>query len=158
MSHLSLLCSSHPCLDKLSWILQECGRSAVPNGSVWNKKVALTSIWRWFLSVSLNLHASGDTSVGFSAWEIGNVNESVVECRFNVAHAEDVLLVLLVGVHLRRSVISNLLFLLLRLFTLNFGLNTHKHPINHLHKPERETDKINPDSPRDRPTTRHQMR
>ena len=55
------------------------------------------------------------------------MNESVVECRFNVAHAEDVLLVLLVGVYLRRSVISNLLFFLLRLFTLSFGLNTHKH-------------------------------
>ena len=79
------------------------------------------------------------------------MNESVVECRFNVAHAEDVLLVLLVGVHLRRSVISNLLFLLLRLFTLSFGLNTHKHPINHLSKPESATIKINPDSPRDRP-------
>ena len=55
------------------------------------------------------------------------MNESVVECRFNVAHAEGVLLVLLVGIDLRRSVISNLLFFLLRLLTLGLGcLNTHK--------------------------------
>ena len=38
----------------------------------------LTSIWRALLSVSLDLHATGDSRVGFSSGEISDVNESVV--------------------------------------------------------------------------------
>ena len=39
----------------------------------------LTSIWRRFFSIGLNLHTTGDSAVGFSTGEISDVNESVVE-------------------------------------------------------------------------------
>lgn len=49
-----------------------------------------SGVWGGLLSVGLDLHASGDSSVGFSAREIRNVNESVVERSLDVADAEDV--------------------------------------------------------------------
>lgn len=39
----------------------------------------LTSVRGGFFSISLNLHSTGDSAVGFSTGEIGDVNESVVE-------------------------------------------------------------------------------
>ena len=39
----------------------------------------LTSVGRRLFSISLNLHSTGDSAVGFSTGEIGDVNESVVE-------------------------------------------------------------------------------
>ena len=55
------------------------------------------------------------------------MNESVVECRLDVADTKSVSRVLLVWVHLRWSEVGGLLFLLLRLLRLSLGLNTHKH-------------------------------
>ena len=55
------------------------------------------------------------------------MNESVVECRLDVADTKCVSRVLLVWVHLRWSEVGGLLFLLLRLLRLSLGLNTHKH-------------------------------
>ena len=46
------------------------------------------------------------------------MNESVVKCRFDVAHTKDVLLVFVVLVDLRGSVVPNLLLLGLRLGSL----------------------------------------
>ena len=57
----------------------------------------LTSVGGGLLSIGLDLHASGDAGVGFSAGQIGNVNESVIERSLDVAHAEDVLSVLAWG-------------------------------------------------------------
>ena len=39
----------------------------------------LTSVWRRFFSIGLNLHSTGDSAVGFSTGEIGDMDESVVE-------------------------------------------------------------------------------
>ena len=48
----------------------------------------LTSIGRALLSVSLDLHATGDSRVGFPSGEIGDVNESVVRGCQQVDNAE----------------------------------------------------------------------
>ena len=79
-------------------------------------------------SVSLDLHTTGDTGVSFTAGEIGDVNEGVVEVSLQVAHTEDVL-GLLGLTHLGGTVVSDLGFLglsvsLLFLLSLGkFGLN-----------------------------------
>ena len=77
----------------------------------------LTSIWRGLLSISLDLHTSGDSGVGFSSGEISNVNESVVESSLDVADTEDVLLVVTWS-GLWRSVVNNFLFFLLGISAL----------------------------------------
>lgn len=71
----------------------------------------LTSIWRGLLSIGLDLHTSGDARVGFSSREISNVNESVVESGFDVAHSKDVLIGF-ANILLWWSVVDNLLFFL----------------------------------------------
>ena len=47
-----------------------------------------------FFSVGLDFHASGDSGVGFSAGEVGDVDEGVVERGEDVAHCEEKLLAL----------------------------------------------------------------
>lgn len=61
-------------------------------------------------SVSLHLHAAGDAGVGFTAGEIGHVDEGVVEVGLQVAHAKDVLGLLGLA-QLGGTVVGNLLFL-----------------------------------------------
>lgn len=39
-------------------------------------------VWRGFVTVSLDLHATGDTGDGFLAGEIGDVDKGVVEADF----------------------------------------------------------------------------
>lgn len=67
----------------------------------------LTSVGRRFFSVSLDLHSTGDSSVGFSAGEIGNVDEGVVESCQDVADSE-LVLVLLASSNDGGTVVSNL--------------------------------------------------
>ena len=40
----------------------------------------LTSIWRAFFSISLDLHSTSDSCISFSSRKISHVDESVVEC------------------------------------------------------------------------------
>ena len=49
----------------------------------------LTSIWRRFFSIGLNLHTTGDSAVGFSTGEISDVDESVVEGSKEMDNTED---------------------------------------------------------------------
>lgn len=50
-----------------------------------------SSVGRRFFSVSLDLHTTGDAGVGFTAGEIGNVDEGVVLGGLDVADTEGVL-------------------------------------------------------------------
>lgn len=61
-------------------------------------------------SVSLNLHTTGDTGVGFTAGEISDVDESVVEGGLDVADTEDVF-GLLGGTNLGGTVVGDLFLL-----------------------------------------------
>jgi hypothetical protein len=70
----------------------------------------LTSIGRRLLSVSLDLHATGDSGVGLTARQVSHVDEGIVECGEDVANTESVL-GLLSSTNGGRSVVSNLLFL-----------------------------------------------
>lgn len=63
-----------------------------------------------FFSISLNLHTTGDTGVGFTTRQISHVNESVVEGRLDVANSENVVGVLGVGANLGGTVVSDLDF------------------------------------------------
>ena len=74
--------------------------------------LVLTSVRGGLLTIGLDLHATGDTRVGFTAGQISNVNESIVERSLDVADAENVLGVL-AGLGLRGTVVDHLLFLLL---------------------------------------------
>ena len=74
-------------------------------------------------SVSLDLHTTGDTGVGFTAGEIGDVNEGVVEVSLQVANTEDVLR-LLGLTELGGTVVGNTFFLgftVGELFLLSLG-------------------------------------
>ena len=51
----------------------------------------LTSIGRGLLSVSLDLHTTGDSSVGLAAGQVSHVDEGIVECGQDVADTESVL-------------------------------------------------------------------
>ena len=48
----------------------------------------LTSVRRRLFSIGLNLHSTGDSAVGFSTGEIGDVNESVVKGREEMNNTE----------------------------------------------------------------------
>lgn len=52
----------------------------------------LTSIWGRLFSIGLDLHTSSDLAVGFSARQIGHVDEGVVEGGQQVDDSEGVLL------------------------------------------------------------------
>ena len=86
------------------------------------------SVGRGLFSVSLDLHTTGDTGVSFTAGEIGDVNEGVVEVSLQVANTEDVLGLLGLA-HLGGTVVGSLGFLglsiglSLLLSLSNFGLN-----------------------------------
>jgi hypothetical protein len=47
------------------------------------------SVWGGLVTVSLDLHATGDTGDGFAAGQIGDVDEGVVEGRENAGNAKD---------------------------------------------------------------------
>jgi len=47
------------------------------------------SVWGGLVTVSLDLHATGDTGDGFAAGQIGDVDEGVVEGRKDAGNAED---------------------------------------------------------------------
>ena len=68
----------------------------------------LTSIGRALLSVSLDLHATADSRVGFPSGEIGDVNESVV-CGSQQVHNSKVHDLSVVGTDLRWTEIGLLL-------------------------------------------------
>ena len=70
----------------------------------------LTSIRRWFFSISLDFHSSCDSCVGFSSWKISHVNEGVIECCHDVADSENILSGFS-NSSLWRSVVSYLFFL-----------------------------------------------
>ena len=84
---------------------------------------SLTSIGRGLLSVSLDLHATGNSGVGLTAGQVSHVDEGIVECGQDVADTEDVLS-LLAGSSSRRSVVSDLLFLSSAFFTFSASLST----------------------------------
>ena len=46
-------------------------------------------VWGAFFFVRSDLHASGDSAVGFAASQIGHVDESIVESRQDVHDSED---------------------------------------------------------------------
>ena len=56
------------------------------------RSLILTRIWRGLFSISLDLHTTTDSSVGFSTRQISNVDESVVEGGQQVDDTEVVLL------------------------------------------------------------------
>jgi hypothetical protein len=47
------------------------------------------SVWGGLITVSLDLHATGDTGDGFAARQIGDVDEGIVEGRENAGNAEN---------------------------------------------------------------------
>jgi hypothetical protein len=47
------------------------------------------SIWGGLVTISLDLHATGDTGDGFAAGQIGDVDEGVVEGREDTGNAEN---------------------------------------------------------------------
>lgn len=47
------------------------------------------SVWGGLITISLDLHATGDTGDGLAAGQIGDVDEGVVEGRENAGNAED---------------------------------------------------------------------
>ena len=70
----------------------------------------LTSI-RWGLfSIGLDLHSTWNSGVSFSSWEIGHMDESIVEGGKDVANSENVV-VWLCRSNLRGSVVGKLLLL-----------------------------------------------
>ena len=69
----------------------------------------LTSVWGRFFSISLNLHSTGDSAVGFSTGKISNVNESVIEGGKKMDNTEVV--DILLGTDLRWTEIGLLLLL-----------------------------------------------
>ena len=69
----------------------------------------LTSIWGGFFSISLNLHSTGDSAVGFSTGEISHVNESVIEGGKEMDNTE--VDNIFIGTDLRWTEIGLLLFL-----------------------------------------------
>lgn len=84
-------------------------------------------VWRGLFSISLDLHTTGDSGVGFTAGQISDVDESVGTSRLDVANTESAVLVILVGTGGWWSVVGLLLLLLsfgiLTLLTLgSFGL------------------------------------
>lgn len=83
----------------------------------------LTSIGGGFLSISLDLHSTGDSSVGLTAGQVGHVDEGIVECGQDVADTKDVL-GLLASTSGRRSVVSDFLFLSSAFFTFSASLGT----------------------------------
>ena len=74
----------------------------------------LTSIRRWFFSISLNLHATSDSSICFSSRKISDVDESIVECRHKMDNCKCV--AIFVGTCLWWTEICNLFFLNLNFF------------------------------------------
>ena len=72
-------------------------------------KKVLTSIGGGFLSISLDLHSTGDSAVSFTAGEIGHMEESVVESGLDVADTE-VQLILVLVLRAGGSVVDNLVF------------------------------------------------
>ena len=68
-----------------------------------------SSIGGGFLSISLDLHSTGDSAVSFTAGEIGHMEESVVESGLDVADTE-VQLILVLVLRAGGSVVDNLLF------------------------------------------------
>lgn len=71
-----------------------------------------SSVGRALFSVSLDLHATADTGVGFAAGHISHVDESVVLGGLDVADTEHIILVGAVLIHVGGSVVSqSLLFL-----------------------------------------------
>jgi len=48
-----------------------------------------SSIWGWFFSVSLNLHTSCNSNIGFSAGEIGDMDECIVPGGEDVSNTEN---------------------------------------------------------------------
>ena len=69
----------------------------------------LTSIWRGFFSISLNLHSTGDSAVGFSTGEISHVDESVIESGQKMDNTEHVHILL--STNLRWTEVGLLLLL-----------------------------------------------
>jgi hypothetical protein len=69
----------------------------------------LTSVWRGFFSISLNLHSTGDSAVGFSTGEIGDMDESVIESGQKMDNTEVVNILL--GTNLRWTEVGLLLLL-----------------------------------------------
>lgn len=69
----------------------------------------LTSIWGGLFSISLDLHSTGDSAVGFSTRQISHVEEGVVEGGEQMHHTEVVGLG--GGASLRWSEVGHLLFL-----------------------------------------------
>jgi hypothetical protein len=48
-----------------------------------------SGVWGGFISVSLDLHSSGDADQCFSSRQIGNVNECIIERGKQVGNTED---------------------------------------------------------------------
>ena len=70
----------------------------------------LTSVGRGLLTIGLDLHAASDARVSLSSGQIGDVDESVVESRLDVADTEHVVGVL-AGLGVGRAVVGHLLLL-----------------------------------------------
>ena len=72
--------------------------------------IIMISLIANLVTVSLDLHSTGDSGVGLTARQVSHVDEGIVECGEDVANTESVL-GLLSSTNGGGSVVSNLLFL-----------------------------------------------